>query len=97
MHSLGVGTAAVEAEAREPYFTAVSPPSPLLCRPLASQQVGMLTFRRHMLELTGTSSGTVSSEAHILRSRVSSDNAAEPFLLLLPSVEVRLDLRRFEC
>ena len=42
--------------------------------------------------LTGTCSGMESSEARLLRSRVSSANAAEPFLLRMPRAEERLDL-----
>ena len=44
--------------------------------------------------LTGTCSGMESSETRLLRSRVSSSKAAEPFLFLMPRAGERLDLRR---
>ena len=52
--------------------------------------------RHHMDELTGSCAGLWSSEACLLRNLVSSSNAAELFLLLLPSADnkVRFDLER---
>ena len=47
----------------------------------------------HIEQLIGTGSGMDTPEERLLLSRVNSSNAAELFLLRLPSAEERLDLR----